>query len=119
MSVTYIYHKGKKIMYIDYSNCKTAKDTLDVLEMVKNEYLKSNESFLTLNNFTGVPSNNEYMEMVKKYGKELFDGRTIRNAGLGITGIKKVLLSVYNITVTNKMKPFETRQEALEFLVKD
>jgi hypothetical protein len=58
------------------------------------------------------------MELVKKYGKELFDARTIKNTALGINGVKKILLSAYNITVKNKLIPFDTKEEALEFLVK-
>ena len=118
MSLTYINYKGKKIILIDYTQCKTIQDTLNVLEMVKDEYMKSSENFLALNDFTGAPSNNEYMDKAKKYAKELFDAKTIRNACIGITGIKKILLSAYNLTVKNKLMPFDTKEEALEFLVK-
>jgi len=118
MSISYIQHKGKKILYVDYSQCKTVNDTINVLEMVRNEYLRTSESYLSLNNFTGVSSNNEYMELVKKYGKEIFDARTIKNAAIGITGIKKILLSAYNLIVKNKLMAFDTREEALEYLVK-
>jgi hypothetical protein len=118
MSTSFINYKGKKILIIDYTQCKTVQDTLNVLEMVRNEYLKSNEKILAMNDFTGVPSNNEYMEQAKKYAKELFDSKTLRNSCIGITGIKKILLSAYNLTVKNKLMPFETKEEALEFLVK-
>ena len=119
MSLSFIHHNGKKVLYIDYSNCKTPQETVAVLEQVRNEYLRTTENYLTLNNFTNAVSNNEYMDLVKKYGKEVFDARTVRNAGLGLTGIKKILLSAYNITVKNKLIPFDSREEALEFLTKN
>jgi len=103
---------------IDYTQCKTIQDTLNVLEMVRKEYLESSENFLALNDFTGAPSNNEYMEQAKKFAKEIFDAKTIRNSCIGITGIKKILLSAYNLTVKNKLMPFDTKAEALEYLVK-
>lgn len=118
MSLTYISYKGKKILFIDYTKCKTTQDTIQVLESVRTEYLKSNEGILAINDFADVAVNNEYMELAKKYAKETFDAKTIRNSCIGITGIKKILLSAYNLTVKNKLMPFDTKEEALEYLVK-
>jgi hypothetical protein len=118
MSLSYINYKGKKILFIDYSKCKTIQDTIQILESVRNEYLKSSEKFLSMNDFSDFSVNNEYMELAKKYAKELFDAKTIRNSCIGITGIKKILLSAYNLTVKNKLMPFDTKEEALEYLVK-
>ncbi len=118
MGVSFIQHKGKKILLIDYTRCNTVQDTIKVLEEVRQVYLNSDESFYTLNDFTNAPSNNEYMDLAKKFGKELFDARTIKNSGVGINGIKRILLSAYNLTVKNKLIPFDTREQALEYLVK-
>jgi hypothetical protein len=118
MSLSYINYKGKKILIIDYSKCRTTQDTLNVLEMVKNEYLNSSEKFLALNDFSNAPSNNEYMDKARQYAKEILDEKTLRNSCIGITGIKKILLSAYNLTVKNKLMPFDTKEEALEYLVK-
>ncbi len=115
--VSFIEYKGKKILYVDYSHCKTIQDSLDVLEEVRNEYLRTNELYLKLSNFHNTLSNNEYLEVVKKYAKELFDSRTIRNAAIGITGTQKLLLAAYNISVRNKLLAFDTKEEALEYLV--
>jgi len=41
MSVSYITHKGKKILYIDYTKCKTIPETLVVLDEVKTEFYNS------------------------------------------------------------------------------
>jgi hypothetical protein len=119
MGVSFIYHRGKKILYVDYRACKTPQDTIDIIEQVRELYLRTTENFLSLNDFTNVAVNNEYMEVVKKYGKELFDARTLRNTAIGITGIKKVLLGVYNMAVKNKLYAFDTKEEALEYLVKE
>jgi len=118
MSVSFIHYKGKKILFADYSNCKTPQDTIAVLELTRNAYLSSNEMFLALNNFSNAPSNTEYMELAKKYAKEYFDTRNIKEACFGITGIKSILLSAYNLVVKNKILNFNSREEALEYLVK-
>jgi hypothetical protein len=118
MSVSFITYKGKKILYADYSNCKTIKETIEVLEQTRAVYLSSDEMFLALNNFSNAPSNTEYIELAKKYAKEYFDHRNIKEACFGITGIKSILLSAYNLVVKNKILSFNSQQEALEFLVK-
>jgi hypothetical protein len=118
MSISYIWHKGKKIMLCDYSQCKTKEETIKVLDLARNEYLKSNENYLVLNDFTGGVMSNEFMEKAKKYGKELFDARTPKTASIGISGMKNVLLSTYNLFVKNKLVFFDTKIEALDYLVK-
>lgn len=117
MSISYINHKGKKILYIDYTNCKTIEETLSVLELVKQEYINTKEQLLTLNNFEGAFASTAYMNKASQYGKEIFNARTSKNAALGITGIKKILLLGYNAIVKDKLMPFDTKLEALDYLV--
>lgn len=118
MSIKYINHKGKQVLYIDYSNCKTIEETLAVLELVKEEYLRTTGSILTLNNFEGAFGSSEYMKKANEYGKEIFNARTAKNAALGVTGIKKILLYGYNAVVRDKIVPFDSKEEALDYLVK-
>ncbi|HPR31306.1 MAG TPA: hypothetical protein PLK12_04385 [Prolixibacteraceae bacterium] len=116
MSVSFIYHKGKKILYSDFSECKTQQDTLEVLEKTRDVYRSTNENFLALNNFTNAPVNNEFMDQAKKYAKECFDMRNIKEACFGLTPIKMILLSAYNLVVKQKIMAFKTKEEALDFL---
>lgn len=118
MSLSFINHKGRKILYIDYSQCKTPQETIDVLNQVRDLYLSTTESYYTLNNFTNAPSNNEFMDHANKYGKEIFDARTIKNTAIGFNPIKKIMLSAYNLIVKNKLIAFDTKEEALEYLAK-
>lgn len=117
MSISYLQHKGKRIMFIDYSNCKTVEETLAVLELVKKEYMQINGEILTLNNFEGAYGSTEYMKRANQYAKEFFNERTAKNAALGISGIKKILLHGYNTVVKDKIVPFDTKEEALDYLV--
>lgn len=116
MGISYIQHKGKKIMFIDYSQCKTIEQTLDVLEQVRKEYEKTDGQLLTLNNFEGAFGSSEYMKKASQYGKEIFNKKTAKNAALGVTGIKKILLQGYNTIVKDKIKPFDSKEEALDYL---
>jgi len=118
MSNSFIEYKGKKILYSDYSNCKTPQETIEVLEQTRKIYVNTTEMFLALNNFSNAPSNTEYIELAKKYAKEYFDSRNIKEACFGISGIKSILLSAYNLVVKNKILNFNSKEEALEYLVK-
>jgi hypothetical protein len=117
MSISFIEHRGKKILYADYSNCKTPQETIELLEQTRAFYLGSNEMYLCLNNFSDAPSNTEYIELAKKYAKELFDNRNIKEACFGLTPIKKILLGAYNLVVKDKIISFQTKEEALNYLV--
>jgi hypothetical protein len=116
MSYSFIHYNNKKVLYIDYKQCKTAQDTINVIEEVRKEYLRTTEKYIALSDFTDAPVNNEYMDWVRKYTRELFDERTIKRACIGITGMKKILLVTFNLVSKNKMIPFETKEEALEYL---
>ena len=105
-------------MYVDYTKCKTVQDTLDVLDSVRQEYLKSNEMFITLNDFREAYGSNEFMKKANEYAKEVFDKKTLKTAAIGVTGIKKILVNAYNLLVKNKINLFNTREEALDWLVK-
>lgn len=118
MSISFIQHRGKKILYCDYSECKSAQDSVKFLEEVKKFYMANNEKFLCLNNFTAVPSSNEFMDLAKKYGKEVFDSQNLKEACIGLSGIQKIMLSAYNLIVKQKIFSFNTKEEALEYLVK-
>lgn len=116
MPHSYINYKGKKILFIDYSKCKSIDEMLKQLGDIRRIYEQSAESFLALNDFTGANPSNEFIEEAKKY-KDLFDRKTIKTAVLGITGLKKLLLNGYNVFVKKKQVPFDTKEAALEYLV--
>jgi hypothetical protein len=116
MSTSYIFHKGKKILYIDYTKCKSTEETLRVLEMARQEYLKTNEMILVLNDFREAYGSNEFMKRARELGKELFHDRTKKSAALGVVGIKKILVNAYNVFAKNKINIFNTKEEALDFL---
>jgi len=117
MSLSYITHKGKRILFIDYTQCKSTPEMLKVLDDVRKEYEKPGGQFLAINDFTGTYGSSEFLNAAQKH-KELFDSKTIKTAVLGVTGIKKILLNGYNAFVKKKQMPFDSKAEALEYLVK-
>jgi len=59
------------------------------------------------------------MERSKQLGAEVFKVKTEKGAVLGVTGIKKVLLNAYNMVAGEKLRAFDSEEEAKEYLVKD
>ncbi|MFY0626610.1 MAG: hypothetical protein JXR07_09955 [Reichenbachiella sp.] len=118
MPIEYIQHKGKKIMFADYRSCKQEVQQLELLENVAKEMAKFPEQTLLLVDYDGVSGGIAYMTRVKELGNTVFKKHMKNSAVLGITGLKKVLFNGYNrATGTNNVKTFNTREEALDWLV--
>jgi len=87
MSLSYITYKGKKVLYVEYTKCKTTAEMLKVLEEVKKEYENTTHMFISINDFRGTTGSTEFMQRAKQLGKEIFDKRTLKTTVLGISGI--------------------------------
>jgi len=118
MGLSYIQHKGKKIMYLDYTHCKNSQEMIEVLNEVRREYERTTETFVAVADFRGNFGSSEFMKEANKLAKDHLDKRTLKTAVLGVLGIKRILLNAYNAIVNNKLVAFDTREEALDYLVK-
>ena len=61
-NLSYIDYKGKKILYVDYTRCKTTEDMLRVLEEVRKEYENTTHMFISINDFRGTYGSTEFMK---------------------------------------------------------
>lgn len=118
MSVKWIEHKGKRILYADFRGLKgeAAIETLDLLAKAVSE---SPTKVLLLNNVEGGSASPEWMARVKELGKEVFAARVEKTAAVGISGVKALLLEGYEKFTGRTVKAFKTEAQALEWLVKD
>lgn len=119
MGPEWIEFKGKKILYIDYRGVKDKDVSLSILRKTVEIERKSCGNLLILQNFEGTYANKEFMEEIKKLGKEVKD-KVKKNALVGITGIKKILLRAYIAFSGEKdIKTFNTEEDAKEWLISD
>ncbi|HCX20423.1 MAG: hypothetical protein CMB80_13675 [Flammeovirgaceae bacterium] len=116
--ISWIEHNGKKVLLIDYSHCKDKWQMIEVVKATASFYQSAPGKIFTLSDFNNVTGSQEYMAEVKRLGKELFDAKTERGAVVGITGLKKVFLSGYNLIAKQKIMPFNTKEQALDYLTK-
>ncbi len=116
MPVTTILHKGKRVVYIDYSNLKTEEEAMKTLYEVRDYLVNSPTKVLKLNNVTNAFASTQFMNETKKLSKEILDEKTEKGAIIGISRIQKILLRSVNIFLKEKLKPFDTMEEALDYL---
>lgn len=119
MPVSWIEYKNKKIIYSDYSN-QSGEQILNTLKEVEAFYLKldKQKKYLSLSTFEGSHVSQDFMKVSKEIGKETFEPRILKGALIGITGVKKVLLKAYNLFSNSDLTPFDTEEQAKEWLIK-
>lgn len=117
MSVKRITHKGNVVYYADYRGLKTSEEQMKTLDDLVAMTKSSAGGDLILSNYEGVSLSTEYMNRIKAAGKEQ-KGKIKRQAVVGVTGLKTVLLNGYILfTGANNIKSFSTEAEALDWLV--
>ncbi len=116
----FIEFKGQQIYYVDYSNIKTSEEFLAVIKSTNafREKLKHDgvKDLLMLVNISGSFVYGDVLSEIKKAAlltKELI----AKEAIVGITGSKKILLKVLQSFAKMDFKIFDTEEEALEWLV--
>ncbi|MBN2006103.1 MAG: hypothetical protein JXA21_22290 [Anaerolineae bacterium] len=117
MSVEWIEYKGKRILYVDFRGLRN-EGMLENLELEAKMLAETPGKVLVLGNFEGTRASNAFMDRLKQLGKEVIEDKVARNAVLGVTGLKEILMRAYNAVTGGKARPFATEAEALEWLVK-
>jgi hypothetical protein len=114
--IQFIAHNGKEIFFVDYSQCKDKWEMIKLLEASADFYRRSNTKILSLSDFHNIKGSSEFMDAAKKLNKEVLDDWTEKGAVIGVSGLKKVLLQGYNLIASQKLIPFDTKEEALKYL---
>ena len=116
MSITWISYKNKNILHLKYSGlspeamCEQIKlATKTIIET------KSTEN-LVITDMLDCFVDNDFVELAKEQGK-LSLPFCQKSAIVGITGIKKILLKGVNAISPKPRVPFDTLDEAKEWIV--
>ncbi len=119
MGVNWIEHKGKKIIYLDFRDCKTEEQLIQVLNEAQTLIQAQTGTVVTLSNYDGVAVTAGFLNRLKELGKRAVQtGRIEKLAVLGITELKSVLVQGYlNATGQKNTRTFNTEAEALDWLV--
>lgn len=116
--IRYISHKGKKILLVDCSDCTV--DELEKIARLVPQRVATNPkgSVLLLADFTGAKFHKKIMDTVKE-GIVLDRPYLKRSAWVGIEGLPKVFYENLKSFSQRDLPTFNTREEALEWLVSE
>jgi hypothetical protein len=116
MSAEWIEYKGKRILYINYVGLKPVEMGELVKQATQMIVDAKSTKVLSLSNVTDCYFNTELLELIKKQGSISLP-LTEKAAVVGVTGIKNVLLSAVNAIWPKSRKPFDTLEQAKDWLV--
>lgn len=116
MSVSTIFHNGKKVIFIDYSRVQSEDEALQTLYKVRDLLASSPEKVLKLNNVEGAFATPKFMSEAKRLNKEILDAKTHKGAIIGMNALQGILLKGFNVFSKQKLVPFKTKEAALNYL---
>jgi hypothetical protein len=116
--IRFIVHKGKHVLLVDLSNCSAAQVD-EICHMVPRFVTAQPKgSVLILGDFTGAKFDKKAFTALKE--GTVFDRPHIkRSAWVGTESLPKVFYQNVKSFSQRDLPTFKTREEALEWLVKD
>jgi hypothetical protein len=116
----FIEYKGQSIYYVDYSNIKTNEEFMAVIKQSNSfrEKVKTQgrKNLLMLVDVSGSFVYGDVLTEIKKAGK-ITKEMTLKEAVVGISGGKKILLKIVQSFTNMNLKVFDTLDEAKEWLI--
>ncbi len=118
MSISLIYHKGKKVLFVDYSRCRSEEEMISTLHKAGMYIHQSIEKTLAYSDFSNTNWGIKFLNAAQRLKSEILDSKEEKGAMVGITNVQELLLKGYNIIAENKTMNFESKEKALDFLIK-
>ncbi len=114
----FISHKGKNVLLCDFSGC-TTHEMMRLLNLIRAEVAEHpRNSLLTLADYTGAHIDREVAARMKEV--LVFDRPYVkRSAMVGAQSLPKVIHENITSFSQREIPAFATREEAIDWLVKD
>jgi hypothetical protein len=113
--VKFVNFKGKEILYLDFSGCKT-DEVFPVIEQAKAVIrTRPEQSLLTLTNVTDTRFDETVSQRMKEFtthNKPFVKAAAV----VGVVGIKKILFEAIMLFSNRKLHAFETVEQAKDWL---
>ncbi len=112
----FVKHKGQTIFVIDFSNC-SAKEILLLLDMIRATVARSEPgSLLTLSDFSGAQIDKQVATRAKEV--LVLDRPYVKRAAwIGTESLPNVFYEHFKSFSQRDLPAFETREEAMDWLV--
>ena len=117
MSVEILKEGNNSIVYVNHQGLSGSKLISNFAEANK-ILINGGQDQLLLTDFRNASLSKEVIDYIKSDETKAASGNCKKQAIVGITGIKKMILNVYNGMTKANMKIFNTFEEAKEYLLK-
>jgi len=113
-----VSHKGKEIVYVDYSNVKNDDEMIAIHKAHLEFVYRDNKKYVYIADYTGSYTTPKYM---KEVYNSLHNNKNliIKGAFLGINGGKGIILSTVISIFKLNFKTFNDKNLALDYLVSE
>lgn len=120
MKSKWTHHKGRRILYSDFTNFGRDTEALRVeVDAVDAEILREpKNSVLALADLRGTVTGTDVVDLFKKSAKRT-NGFVRKQAVVGITGVQRILASAVARFSGQSLHLFDTIEEANEWLAAD
>src|SRR5215469_5427650 len=116
--VKFIEHIGKRVLFINYAECDINMLKAVAEEMHRVISKEAPNSVLTLNDVSGTNFDSESVAVLKS--KVAANAPYVKRAAvIGITGLQRLIYEGVQKFSQRNIPAFDTRQEALDWLVKE
>jgi hypothetical protein len=116
--VKFIEHRGKRVLSINYADCDITLLKAVAEEMHRVISREPLNSVLTLNDVTGTGFDSESVAVLKS--KVAANAPYVRRAAVfGITGLQRLIYEAVQRFTERSIPAFDSREEALEWLVRE
>ncbi len=116
--VRFIEHQGKRVLFINYSHCDVVMLKAVAEEGHRVIALEPPNTVLTLNDVTGTTFDKESVAVLQ--AKVAANAPYVRRAAvIGISGLQRLIYESVQIFSRRRLPLFESRQQALAWLVQE
>ena len=112
----WITYKGHTILFTDYKGLR-GNEIVELLHTANVIILEAEDSVLGLADFTGTYATDEIVAYLQCEETKQAAKKLRKNAVVGVTGIKRLFLNLYNKVTGGGAKPFDDLESAKEYLI--
>lgn len=117
MPIKTIEHNNKEVIYLDWRGIKETEILISELEQYSEKLLADKKQVVTLLDMKDAAIPKELLKLAKELGP-VYEKYEDKVAVYGVTPMRKILMKSLNLAKMINLTPFNTKEEALEWLTK-
>lgn len=115
MKLEWINHHNRKILFADFSGL-LAPDMIELVDLLFKEVERTPGNVTILSNYSNTSIGPKFVDVSTTWARKL-KSKTDRYAVYGLNAPKRIMLNGFNSVTNMGIKAYETKDEALQYLV--